>query len=86
MSAWQRTSKFCNETVLVQKVVYIQSNSAFGFLNNALPHQLVTMQGKVLKFEMVMAISIDFKNGFTYLLHFYFSENAKVRKTVRLEN
>ena len=26
-----------------------------------------------------MAISIDFINEFTYLLHFYFSENAKVR-------
>ena len=30
-----------------------------------------------------MAIRIDFINDFTYLLHFYFSENAKVRKTVR---
>ena len=40
---------FCNETILVQKVVYIQSNFAFVFLNNSLPHQLVTMQGKVLK-------------------------------------
>ena len=41
--------KFCNETILVQKVVYIQSKFAFDFLNNALLHQLVTMQGKVLK-------------------------------------
>ena len=41
--------KFCYETILVQKVVYIQSNFAFVFLNNAIPHQLVTMQGKVLK-------------------------------------
>ena len=40
---------FCNETILVQKLVYIQSNFNFVFLNNALPHQLVTMQGKVLK-------------------------------------
>ena len=30
-----------------------------------------------------MAIRIDFINDFTYLLHFYFSENAKVRKTIR---
>ena len=45
----RRTSIFCNETILVQKVVYIQSNFAFVFLNNSLPHQLVTMQGKVLK-------------------------------------
>ena len=34
---------FCNETILVQKVAYIQSNFAFVFLNNALPYQLVTM-------------------------------------------
>ena len=27
-----------------------------------------------------MAIRIDFINDFTYLLHFYFSENAKLRK------
>ena len=27
-----------------------------------------------------MAIRIDFINDFTYLLHFYFSENAKFRK------
>ena len=27
-----------------------------------------------------MAIRIDFINDFTYLLHFYFSENAKVIK------
>ena len=40
---------FCNETILVQKVVYIQSNFGYVFLNNALPLQLVTMQGKVLK-------------------------------------
>ena len=45
----RRTSKFCNETILVQKVVYVQSNFAFVFLTNALSHQLVTMQGKVLK-------------------------------------
>ena len=30
-----------------------------------------------------MAIRIDFINDFTYLLHFYFSENAKVMKMVR---
>ena len=36
---------FCNETILVQKVVCIQSNFAFLFLNNALPHQLVTIKG-----------------------------------------
>ena len=78
---------FCNETILVQKkVVYIQSNFAFVFLNDALPHQLVTMQGKVLKFETFMAIGIDFINDFTYLLHFYFSENAKVRKPERCKN
>ena len=41
--------KFCYETILVQKVVYIQSKFASDFLNNALLHQLVTMQGKVLK-------------------------------------
>ena len=29
-----------------------------------------------------MAIRIDFINDFTYLLHFYFSENATVRNTV----
>ena len=40
---------FCNETILVKKVVYIQSNLAFVFFNNALPHQLVSMQGKLLK-------------------------------------
>ena len=42
---------FCNETTcrLVQKVLYIQSNFVFDFLNNAITHQLVTMQGKVLK-------------------------------------
>ena len=45
----RRTSFFCNETILIQKVVYIQSNFAFVFLNNALSHQLVTMQGKALK-------------------------------------
>ena len=45
----RRTSKLCNETILVQKVVYIQSNFAFVFLNNALPHQQVTIKGKVLK-------------------------------------
>ena len=39
---------FCNETILVQKVVYFNQILLF-FLNNALPHQLVTMQGKVLK-------------------------------------
>ena len=44
----RRTSFFCNETILVQKVLYVQSNFAFVFLSNALPHQLVTMQGKVL--------------------------------------
>ena len=33
------TSFFCNETILVQKIVYIQSN--FAFFYNALPHQLV---------------------------------------------
>ena len=33
-----------------------------------------------------MAIPIDFINDFTYLLYFYFSENAKVRKTVRRKN
>ena len=38
------------------------------------------------KFETFMAIHIDFINDFTYLLHFYFSENAKVRKTVRRKN
>ena len=27
---------FCNETIPVQKVAYIQSNFAFVFLNNAL--------------------------------------------------
>ena len=88
MVCWRerRTSFFCNETILVQKVVYIQSNFAFGFFNNALPHQLVTMQGKVLKFETFMAIRIDFINDFTYHLHFYFSANAKVRKTVWRKN
>ena len=45
----RRTSILCYETILVQKVVYIQSNFAFGFLNDALPHQQVNMQGKVLK-------------------------------------
>ena len=49
MSAWAAHVIFCNETILVQKVVYIQSNFAFVLLHNALPHQLVTMQGKVLK-------------------------------------
>ena len=58
----------------------------FCFFNNALPHQLDTMQGKVLKFETFMAIRIDFMNDFTCLLHFYFSENAKVRKTIRRKN
>ena len=42
---WRTSIFFFNETILVQKVVYIQSNFAFGFLNNALPHQLVTTQG-----------------------------------------
>ena len=45
----RRTSIFCNETILFQKVVYIQSNFALVFFNNALPHQLASMQGKVLK-------------------------------------
>ena len=41
---------FCSETVLVQKVAYIQSNFTFVFLTmRYLPHQLVTMQGKELK-------------------------------------
>ena len=69
-----RREHFCNETILVQKVVYIQSNFAFVFLNNALPYQLVTMQGKVLKFETFTAIPIDFINDFTYLLHFYYQK------------
>ena len=43
----QHTSNFVTETILVQKEVYIQTN--FVFSNNALQHQLVTMQGKVLK-------------------------------------
>ena len=30
-----------------------------------------------------MAIHIDFINDLTYLLNIYFSENAKVRKTVQ---
>ena len=29
-----------------------------------------------------MCIRFDFINDLTYLLHFYFSENAKVRKNV----
>ena len=29
-----------------------------------------------------MVIHIDFINDFTYLLHFYFSENPKVKKMV----
>ena len=33
-----------------------------------------------------MAIRIDFINDFTYLLLFYFTENAKVRKTVQRKN
>ena len=78
--------KIVIKTILVQKVVYIQSSFAFVFLNSALPYQLVTMQGKVLKLETFMAIRIDFINDFTYLLHFYFSENAKVRKTARRKN
>ena len=50
ISAWAaHVNFFCNETILVQKVVYIQSNFAFIFLNKAFPHQLVTMQGKMLK-------------------------------------
>ena len=36
-----------------------------------------------LKFETFMAIRIDFIIDFAYLLHFYFSEKAKVIKTVR---
>ena len=35
----RRHRNFCNETILVQKVVYIQSNFAFALVNNALPHQ-----------------------------------------------
>ena len=41
------------------------------------------MQGKLLKFERFVVICIDFINDFTYPLHFYFSENAKIRKTVQ---
>ena len=94
MSVWAAHVKFfCNETILVHKVVYIQSNFAFSFLN-ALPNQLVTMQAKVLKiwnvYYIYMAIRIGFINDFTYLLHFYFSGNAKVRKRyvakIRLSN
>ena len=66
-----------NETHLVQKVVYMYSKS-----NNALPHQPVTMQGLVLKFETFVAIRIDFIKDFTYLLHFCFSEKANVMRTV----
>ena len=39
MSAWAAHVKIC----VMKQVVYIQSNIAFVFLNNALPHQLVTM-------------------------------------------
>ena len=39
MSAWAAHVKlFMNETLLVQKVVYIQAKFAL-FFNNALPHQ-----------------------------------------------
>ena len=41
--------KFCNETILVQKVVYISSKFAFVFLDNAIQHQLVAMQGNMSK-------------------------------------
>ena len=44
-----RQNYFGNETIEVQKVVYIQSNFAFVILNHLISHQLITIQGKVLK-------------------------------------
>ena len=54
--------------------------------NNALPHQLVTIQDKVLKFETFVVIHIDFIKDFIYLLRFDLSEKANVMRTVQRKN
>ena len=70
--------KICNETILVQKVVYIQSNFAFVFLNNALPHRQVTMI-RLWPFALIF-------EAILHIIFIFFAENAKVRKTVRRKN
>ena len=68
----QRTSKYFNETHLVQKGSDHLIKFRCCLSNTALPHKLVTMQGKG-KFETFLAIRIDFikKKFHTYYISIF---------------